>query len=56
MFNEIQKLFLGNAPSWYKSIIIGFLIINPILYAILNSIGLNGNFIIGWVFLLEFLR
>ena len=55
MFNEIQKLFLGNAPSWYKSIIIGFLIINPILYAILNSIGLNGNFIIGWVFLLEFI-
>ena len=55
MFNEIQKLFLGNAPGWYKSIIIGFLIINPILYAILNSIGLNGNFIIGWVFLLEFI-
>ena len=55
MFNEIQKLFLGNSPSWYKSIIIGFLIINPILYAILNSIGLNGNFIIGWIFLLEFI-
>ena len=55
MFNEIQKLFLGNAPNWYKSIIIGFLIINPILYVILNSIGLNANFIIGWIFLLEFI-
>ena len=55
MFNEIQKLFLGNAPGWYKSTIIGFLIINPPLLMILNSIGLDGNFIIGWVFLLEFI-
>ena len=55
MFNELQKLFLGNAPGWYKSIIIGFLIINPILLFILNSLGLNGNFIIGWIFLLEFI-
>ena len=55
MFNEIQKLFLGNAPGWYKSTIIGFLIINPPLLLILNSIGLDGNFIIGWVFLLEFI-
>ncbi len=55
MFSELQKLFLGNAPGWYKSIIIGFLIINPILLFILNSIGLNGNFIIGWIFLLEFI-
>ncbi|MAR95312.1 MAG: sodium/proton antiporter NhaB [Gammaproteobacteria bacterium] len=55
MLSELQKLFLGNAPGWYKSIIIGFLIINPILLFILNSAGLNGNFIIGWVFLLEFI-
>ena len=55
MLNEIQKLFLGNAPSWYKFTIIGFLIINPILLVILNSFELNGNFIIGWVFLLEFI-
>ena len=55
MFSELQKLFLGNAPGWYKSIIIGFLVINPILLIILNSIGLNGNFIIGWIFLLEFI-
>ena len=55
MLNEIQKLFLGSAPNWYKSIIITFLVINPILLIILNSIGLNGNFIIGWVFLLEFI-
>ena len=55
MLNEIQKLFLGNAPGWYKSIIIGFLIMNPIIYFFLNSSGLNGNFIIGWVFLIQFI-
>ena len=55
MFNEIQKLFLGNAPGWYKSTIISFLIINPPLLMILNSMGLNGNFIIGWIFLLQFI-
>jgi NhaB family Na+:H+ antiporter len=55
MFNEVQKLFLGNAPGWYKSTIIAFLIINPPLLLILNSMGLDGNFIIGWVFLLQFI-
>ena len=55
MFNEVQKLFLGNAPGWYKSTIIAFLIINPPLLMILNSIGLDGNFIIGWIFLLQFI-
>ena len=55
MFNEIQKLFLGNAPKWYKSTILGFLIINPILLIVLNYFELDGNFIIGWVFLLEFI-
>jgi NhaB family Na+:H+ antiporter len=55
MFNEIKKLFLGNAPGWYKSTIIAFLIINPPLLLILNSMGLDGNFIIGWVFLLQFI-
>mgnify|MGYP001170896074 FL=1 len=55
MLNEVQKLFLGNAPGWYKSTIIAFLIINPPLLLILNSMGLDGNFIIGWVFLLQFI-
>ncbi len=55
MFKEVQKLFLGNAPVWYKSTIIAFLIINPPLLLILISMGLDGNFIIGWVFLLQFI-
>ena len=55
MINELQNLFLGNAPRWYKNLIISFLIINPILLLVLNSSGLNGNFIIGWFFLVQFI-
>jgi NhaB family Na+:H+ antiporter len=55
MFDAIQKMFLGNSPSWYKITIVVFLVINPIALAIFNSIGMNGNFIVGWLFLLEFI-
>ena len=56
MFNEVQKLFLGNAPGWYKSTIIGFLIFNPLLLLILNitSPG-NAGFVLGWILLLQFI-
>ncbi|MBU27902.1 MAG: sodium/proton antiporter NhaB [Flavobacteriales bacterium] len=55
MISEIQKLFLGNSPIWYKQTIVAFLIINPIALALFNSIGMNGSFIVGWMFLLEFI-
>ena len=56
MLSEIQKLFLGEAPSWYKSTIIGFLILNPILLVILNlSIPESSGFILGWIILLQFI-
>ena len=55
MINAIQKMFLGNSPSWYKITIVVFLVINPIALAIFNNIGMNGNFIVGWLFLLEFI-
>ena len=56
MLSEIQKLFLGDAPNWYKSTIIGFLIFNPILLTILNtSIPEKAGFILGWIFLLQFI-
>ena len=55
MISEIQKLFLGNSPIWYKQTIVAFLIINPIALVLFNSIGMNGNFIVGWMFLLEFI-
>jgi NhaB family Na+:H+ antiporter len=55
MINTIQKMFLGNSPSWYKSTIVVFLIINPIALIVLNSLNYNGEFIVGWMFLLEFI-
>ena len=56
MLSEIQKLFLGDAPNWYKSTIIGFLIFNPILLTILNiSIPEKAGFMLGWIFLLQFI-
>ena len=47
--------FLGNAPSWYKRTIFGFLIINPALYFLLNILGLETGFTLGWIFLLQFI-
>jgi NhaB family Na+:H+ antiporter len=56
MLSEIQKLFLGDAPNWYKSTIIGFLIFNPILLTILNtSIPEKAGFVLGWIFLFQFI-
>ena len=56
MLSEIQKLFLGDAPSWYKSTILGFLLFNPILLIILNiSSPEQAGFILGWILLLQFI-
>lgn len=55
MISAIQKMFLGNSPIWYKNTIVVFLIINPIALSIFNTIGMNGNFIVGWFFLLQFI-
>ena len=41
--------FLGNAPVWYKNLIIGFLFLNPIMLYTL------GPYITGWVLILEFI-
>ena len=41
--------FLGQAPNWYKSTIILFLVINPIL---LHTVG---PFVTGWILILEFI-
>ena len=43
-----RKNFLGNSPDWYKTTIIGFLILNPILYSF-------NPFLAGWVLILEFI-
>ena len=56
MLSEIQKLFLGDAPSWYKSTILGFLLFNPILLVILNITSpIQAGFILGWILLLQFI-
>jgi len=43
-----RKNFLGNSPDWYKTTILGFLIINPI-------IATYDPFIAGWVLILQFI-
>jgi NhaB family Na+:H+ antiporter len=50
--------FLGSSPDWYKFTIIGFLILNPILFLGLEhipQIGEVGPTIAGWVLILEFI-
>ena len=51
----LYSMFLGDSPKWYKQSILLFLLINPLLLITLNSAGLNGGFILGWVILLQFI-
>ena len=55
MLNTIFKSFLGNAPDWYKSSILLFLLINPLIFFYFNFIGLNPGFLLGWIVLLQFI-
>lgn len=41
--------FLGNSPVWYKQAIIGFLILNPILFQV------AGPVVTGWLLIFEFI-
>ncbi|WP_295902839.1 Na(+)/H(+) antiporter NhaB [uncultured Vibrio sp.] len=45
----IIKNFLGKAPDWYKVAIISFLIINPIVFFLVNP------FVAGWLLVVEFI-
>jgi len=49
MADALYQNFLGHSPAWYKSTIIAFLILNPIL------VLLAGPFVAGWVLILEFI-
>ena len=40
--------FLGQAPDWYKAVIIAFLLINPVLF-LLTPFGA------GWLLVIEFI-
>lgn len=47
-FSAIIKNFMGDAPNWYKGLIVLFLIINPILFKV-------DSFTCGWVLVAEFI-
>tara|TARA_B110000444_G_C18812024_1_gene583147 strand:+ start:314 stop:1831 length:1518 start_codon:yes stop_codon:yes gene_type:complete len=47
--DAVIRNFLGQAPTWYKSTILVFLLVNPIILYIL------GPFITGWILILEFI-
>ncbi len=49
LFAALTRNFLGSAPEWYKSTIIGFLVINPILFYTV------GPFVTGWILIAEFI-
>jgi len=49
MPSALWKNFLGSSPNWYKQTIIGFLLINPLLLALV------GPFVTGWIIILEFI-
>jgi len=44
--------FLGHSPSWYKKVIVAFLILNPVL---MLALGENGPLIVGWLLIGEFI-
>jgi NhaB family Na+:H+ antiporter len=46
---SLALTFLGNAPGWYKLLIIGFLILNPLLMLV------AGPFVTGWALIAEFI-
>ena len=48
MAEAFRENFLGNSPDWYKSAIIFFLILNPILFQF-------DPFLAGWVLVIEFI-
>ncbi|MCG7585039.1 Na(+)/H(+) antiporter NhaB [Photobacterium sp. OFAV2-7] len=47
--NAFIKNFLGKAPDWYKLAIIAFLIINPIVFFLIDP------FVAGWLLVIEFI-
>jgi NhaB family Na+:H+ antiporter len=48
LLGALGKNFLGAAPKWYKTTIIAFLILNPVLFFM-------NPFIAGWVLIAEFI-
>ena len=49
LFQSLYNNFLGNSPSWYKTTLLAFLILNPILFYTVDP------FVAGWLLVLEFI-
>ncbi|MFL6619944.1 MAG: sodium/proton antiporter NhaB [Povalibacter sp.] len=49
--SALLRNFLGNAPTWYKVAIVGFLIVNPLVF----FADPQGPVIAGWLLLIEFI-
>jgi NhaB family Na+:H+ antiporter len=47
--SALYKNFLGKSPDWYKLAVISFLIINPVLFFLVNP------YVAGWALVLEFI-
>lgn len=52
LLQAVGRNFLGNAPTWYKLAIVGFLILNPL---VMWFGGDYGPVIAGWLLLIEFI-
>ncbi len=48
LLGAFAERFLGNAPEWYKRTILGFLVLNPIVFAL-------DPYVAGWVLVIEFI-
>ena len=55
MILNFYKNFLGEAPEWYKNLMIIFLVSTPLIYIFLINIGLEAGFIMGWIILAQFI-
>ena len=55
MLLNFYNNFLGEAPKWYKNLIILFLASNPLIYIFLINIGSEAGFIMGWIILAQFI-
>ena len=55
--NSFTSNFLGKAPNWYKKVIVGFLLFNPLVLILGQStpFGEHVPFFLGWCLILEFI-
>jgi NhaB family Na+:H+ antiporter len=50
--SALAQNFLGNSPAWYKRALVGFLILNPLVFFFG---GAYGPAVAGWLLLIEFI-